>query len=173
VAGIIDINLRGLDTYTAKVKAAGPVAARATQGEALARKPASSIGVKLSGGNGSWVLRGTGPLAHLLEGGTRPHEESTLYAASGAVQSGTFSGGKKAFQALNRRTTTLNRSGYGANYAFKFRTDGRYVRGTIHHPGMDAQPFIHPAGAMFPAFYIAAARGATRSFGVSAIRGFV
>jgi hypothetical protein len=151
---------------TARLKIASAEAATDVQRLAIIegkRMAASNNVVKYPSRTGpyNWRLRATGPLAHFFEAGTNPHEESTLYAGSISVQSGTFSGSKKAFQALNRRTTALNRTGYGgANYAFKFRTDGGFVRGTIQHPGQDATPFLHPAAAKFEPFLIARARRA-------------
>lgn len=153
-----------------KLIAAAGLAARDAQRVAQIRNPAPSrIGVRLGRDliGTSYRLYGTGPLAHLFEGGTSPHEEFPLYNAANAIQSGTFdlsAGSKKHFQSINRRTTAFGKTGYGAQYAFKFRTTGDFVRGVIHHPGMDAKPFIHPAGMLFPALY--------RRRAVTALAGF-
>ena len=143
------------------LRSAFDVAARQTKALASARNPAPSrIGIRLSRrGTNVYVLEGKGGLAHLFEGGVKPHTIAPLYYAAGAIQQG-FVPGTKAMQAIARRTRRFDKGGGGANYALKFRTSGRYGRASVQHPGMRAQPYIHPAAAAFPTLYRRAATSA-------------
>lgn len=152
------------EPLTAKLKAAGTVAANASKAMAVAKNPApTKIGIRLTGTAGSWVLMGTGGLAHIFEGG---RQGGYVIQPGLSVSTKTSrSGVTRVRVSASRASRRAGRVGEQSNIAIRFnRGDGGFYRGPGFRGGaMRAEPYIGPAGAAFPAAYRAAASAAMRS----------
>lgn len=106
--------------------------------DANANKPASLVGARGTVRGATGFLIGTGALAHIFEGGAKPH-----VIAPGAVASARSS--SRRVDGVRTRVTTV-RKRRGGKQAMAGQLD-HPISVAIPHPGMRPRPYLGPAGA--------------------------
>ncbi len=98
------------------------------------------------------IVRARSPLAHLFEAGTDPHVIAPAAYKFGAralspnITRDALGNIRRSMKA----STAFRRA--GGRVALKF-PDGGFSRAPVTHPGMEAQPFMKPAAAVFGSLF--------------------
>lgn len=135
----------GREAFVIAGRQAGAIARAGAPSSRVARSISTRFftGGGATGLNIAGIIRASSPLAHLFELGVKPHAIAPKNSLASLIERGRTGGGGKS--------RSIRRSAKG-KIAMKF-PDGGFARGTVQHPGMQAEPFLNPAAAAFPELY--------------------